>query len=707
MRAFAPDHMFLLRERLKCYNIYLKGRSNRDACFKHMRIEGELGMQRKTIRFRTTSLTVLLMLLLQMILSSHALGANVWTLDELGLSLELPENYVVFTRNIKENDPNLAEYGLAKKAMDNIMRSGNIYLNAWDEDVSHEIVVTMIESSFPDFSGLSDTALLALVSMTVEPYEAAGATVNGYEIYQHDQTKFIKLYLDQQNEGTLVHTVQYYTTVSKKAINITMHYYAGEVDAYNERVLQDIVDSAVFVGATETPTPVESTASFKYSDPKTGAAFTVPRNWKQEELSKEREIIKAKFISNEDSGLMILYGSVDLWEAMSESERMGFSRSDINNSALSKEDVSQMLDVKPSEVEMVSFGGKEYFKATSVSSGDFYGYTISIKMTTLYRFDDGFGYMFQTNIEESNAHYKDFVSLVSSMEFPPASAKEATNGKAPSAQNQNSGTSISTASNPEKESSLYTLPWVVRLLIDLCITVIIHPVPIWIYRFAIRKRPVAPKTAKRIVIIDVIIVFIIWLVLAVIMGGTKISILAFVVWSRICYSSLSKGYSLKNDYHINLSSCLIQDSPKNIETFEFEGRKYDRNKYIALESDALLKLKEKDLSDGYYKLQDDDTSKKLIGIGAANLEAHKQAILKHPDFQGTMLRRELQKESQKTESERTISSENPANEEIELHTTLQRMPRIRFCRRCGAEIGAEDNNCPRCGTPVIKVEQKE
>ncbi len=664
-------------------------------------------MQRKTIRFRTTSLTVLLMLLLQMLLLRNALGANVWTLDELGLSLELPENYVVFTRDIRENDPNLAEYGLTKKDMDNVMRSGNIYLNAWDEDVSHEIVVTMIESSFPDFSGLSDTALLALVSLTVEPYEAAGATLNGYEIYQHDQTKFIKLYLDQQNAGTLVHTVQYYTTVSKKAINITMHYYAGEVDAYNERVLQDIVDSAVFVGAIETPAPVENTAAFKYSDSITGAVFTVPRNWKQEELSKEREIIKAKFISNEDPGLIILYGSVDLWEAMAESERIGFSRSDINNSALSKEDVSQMLGVKPAEVEMVSFGGTEYFKASSVTEGDFYGYTLSVKMTTLYRFDNGFGYMFQTNIEESNTHYDDFVSLVSSMEFPATSATEATNGKEHPAQNHNSGTSNTTVSNPEKEYSLYTLPWVIRLLIDLCITVILHPVPIWIYRFVVRKRPVAPKTAKRIVIIDVIIVFVIWLVLAVLMSGTKISILAFVVWSRICYSSLSKGYSLKNDYHVKLGSCLLQDSSDHAEAFEFEGRKYDRNKYIALESEALLKLKEKDLSDGYYKLRDDDKSKKLLGIGAANLEAYKQAILKHPDFQGTMLRRELQKESLKTESERTISSENPVNEEIEQHATMQRMPRIRFCRRCGAEIGAEENNCPRCGTSIIKVEHKE
>ncbi len=647
--------------------------------------------------------TVIILLLMQVMLPINALGANTWILDELGLSLEIPEEYVVFTRDLRDNDPNLNKYGMTKSEMDDVMRSRNIYLNAWDEDVSHEIVVTMIDSSIPDFSSLSDTALLALVSITVKPLEEAGAIVKTYEVYQQKQTKFLKLLLDQYDGGEVVHTVQYYTTVAEKAINITMHYYSGEVDDYHEQVLRDIVDSVSFNGPVETSVPYENTPAFRYSDSKTGAAFTVPKNWQQEELSKEREIINAKFISNEEPGLVIIYGSADLWEAMSESERMGSVRSDINNSAINKTDVSQMAGVKPSEVEMVSFNGTEYYKVVSNTNGEYYGYTLTIKMTSLYRFDNGYMYMFQTNVDESSSYYDDFKSLVSSMEFPRTTGtKGDSTGTEYSSSNQITGKGSNTS--PEKDYSIRSLPWGIRLLIDLCITIILHPVPIWIYRYAIRKRPVVPQKAKRIVIVDAIIVFVIWFIIGVLINSSKISFLAIIVWSRICYASLANGYSVSNDYHIKIESCVLLSRDEYVDYFEYEGKKYDFKKYVALERDALLNQNMKSISDGYYRLQEENENRKLHGLGAANLEAYKQAILKHPDFQGTMLLRDIQRQSLNNNTTEKHNGElSEKGQEIELKVTIQK-PKIRFCRRCGSELTPGNDNCPRCGTPVFREE---
>lgn len=81
------------------------------------------------------------------------------------------------------------------------------------------------------------------------------------------------------------------------------------------------------------------------------------------------------------------------------------------------------------------------------------------------------------------------------------------------------------------------------LLIDLLITVIIHPMPIWIYRYIIRKAPVVPKTAKRIVIIDTIIVVAIMLFITYFEDGGQLSFAAVFLWSKVSYSSLTKGYT--------------------------------------------------------------------------------------------------------------------------------------------------------------------
>ena len=85
------------------------------------------------------------------------------------------------------------------------------------------------------------------------------------------------------------------------------------------------------------------------------------------------------------------------------------------------------------------------------------------------------------------------------------------------------------------------------LLFDLLITVIIHPMPIWIYRYTIRNAPVIPKTAKRIVIIDTIIVVLIMLLITYFEGGGLLSFAAVFFWSKVSYSSLTKGYSEDSD----------------------------------------------------------------------------------------------------------------------------------------------------------------
>ena len=74
---------------------------------------------------------------------SLAENCNVYQLDELGISISIPNELVVFTRDTGNNDPNLSLYGLTKDGLLSIMEESNIYMNAWNATIDFEIVITM------------------------------------------------------------------------------------------------------------------------------------------------------------------------------------------------------------------------------------------------------------------------------------------------------------------------------------------------------------------------------------------------------------------------------------------------------------------------------------------------------------------------------------------------------------------------------------
>lgn len=187
-----------------------------------------------------------LMLLCAMAIPGIAQEADTYQLTEPELRLSLPAGYVVFTRDIDENDPNLALYGLTKESISTLMTQRHIYFNAWDQEISHEIIVTMTDSPIDNMQQLSDTELADLQDSFAPEYEKAGITYLTSKVYEHPQVTFLKIYISQFNDDNAVYGLQYYTIYEGKAINITLQSYSGEIDDAKEAIIKQIVDSAVF-----------------------------------------------------------------------------------------------------------------------------------------------------------------------------------------------------------------------------------------------------------------------------------------------------------------------------------------------------------------------------------------------------------------------------------------------------------------------------
>ena len=489
---------------------------------------------------RKSFIALCLFLIIGIVLPTAVYAADTtYSLDEADVDISLPSDYIVFTRDIRDDDPNLAAYGLTKEDLSSLMLSGNIYLDAWDKKVQHEILVTMTNYPYVDFSQYDDAELLSLASTFTAKYEDNGITCTKTEVYEHEHRKFTKIYVNQPYKGGTAYGVQYGTTQNGKAIFITLHSNIGTFGADEETLLRTVVDGAEFTaGPQATQTAAKEKAPFVYTDAETQASFTVGSSWSQAELFQDADYINAKFVPDGGDATAILYGSSDLWEAMSASEKGDSLRSDIDNSVLSKADIAKTFSVDVSKVKTVTLGGYDYYEVEGTVTNSDLGIDVSIPMIEIVRVENGYMYVFQYFGSSTHPHYQDFISLVASAHYPAIRPNTVT-GVVDKSLQEEPQNSINAAAN--QRDSLYRLA-AANLLLRLFLTIAIYSLPIFIYRYAIRKTPMRPRTARRVTVIYAICAFFGIALTIFFLGGSMAPGGAIFLWSFINYKVLTSGY---------------------------------------------------------------------------------------------------------------------------------------------------------------------
>lgn len=351
---------------------------------------------------------------------------NTYYLDELGLQVTIPTEYCVITRDTPDNDQIFSDLGIARAEFVSELESKNIYLSAIPDAYNEEIVVTMIESAINNFSLVSDTDLDILASTLETQYADRGISILKYDIYQHSQAKFIRIYFTDTDET--VHALQYYTIYDGKAMNFTMRSYEGSISSRQEAAMKTIVDSIQYDEAPPVAEKGEDTDPFLHTDTDSGVTFTVPANWKQEPFTEDWEFIDVQFLSTKEDGGTIFYGSMDIWEQLSESERAGYTRSDLSNSGVTKSDVARMCDTTSNKITTVTYNGVQYFKYEAKGTTNIYGFDVTVTMTQLLHFDNGWVYSFQFGGASTHKLYSDFESLLESVQYPVTSNEDMNSG---------------------------------------------------------------------------------------------------------------------------------------------------------------------------------------------------------------------------------------------------------------------------------------
>ncbi len=349
-------------------------------------------------------------------------NSSKYTISELGIDLTIPLGYKVITRDTPPNASVFEDLKRTKSEVIEQFETSNIYLNAISSDSSEEIVVTMTESGLSDFNLISDFSLDTLASAIVKQYTDYGITVSKYEVYQHSQAKFIKVYFSNTSNSAC--GLQYYTAYDNKAMNFTLRSYKGYITSTQENTIKSVVDSIKFETEPLKAEPGEDTSAFVYADADSGLSFTVPANWKQKEMSKERNYIDAKFVQTKEDGNIIIYSSLDMWNEMPASERDDYTREDINNSAFTKSDIAEMYNTTADKISLVNYNGIEYYFGEMTGSSEIYGLDWNMTMTQAVHIDNGWLYMFQFAGTSNREYFADFEKLMNSVQLPANSSIE-------------------------------------------------------------------------------------------------------------------------------------------------------------------------------------------------------------------------------------------------------------------------------------------
>ncbi len=213
-------------------------------------------------------ISVLLLLCLSVAVGSAAFAdTEKLSFAELALTLSVPEAAAVFTRDVMEDDPNLATF---QQTRDNLLRlfiTNNIYLNVVMTDPYAEILlaqqVTEASEGVFDFNLLSeqelrqsaDSIINGTTSAEPPSTEAEPLILENYTTYRHPQMVFLKFTGAQMQDDEPTYITQYYTIFNGGMVSLTLRTFGYRPTADQDLMLIEMVDSMNFSQVLSRPEP--------------------------------------------------------------------------------------------------------------------------------------------------------------------------------------------------------------------------------------------------------------------------------------------------------------------------------------------------------------------------------------------------------------------------------------------------------------------
>lgn len=410
------------------------------------------------------------------VLPVSAVSYTTYRLETAELSLELPDSLTVITRdNFQDMRDKLLDQGLSPSLFLDFMYDSAIHLNAWSKGISYEITYSQTpDPTAVDFYQYSDRELELMIPEIELGYSAQGLLVDSCTLYLHPQVKFFKVQSEGVISGKMSYNMQYYASLDKKTINVILYSYDTPITEEMESMMDRIVDSMVF---DELPKH-SLKPDYTYTDPATGAYFIVPGDWIQKSVADGTGSVR--FISPEDPTVAITYESQDLWGQWSENQRAGRKRSDISITRLSSSEAAEILGFSMDQTQKVSYSGMPYYQ---------YDDDTSVITATL---QNGYRYAFTLSSPADSEALSALESILATTGYPIAE---------PETEASSDAAAIAPLPALPKGGDKEAASASIKILLSVMIAAAACLLPIVIFRFAVKRMPMAPQKARWVTLI--------------------------------------------------------------------------------------------------------------------------------------------------------------------------------------------------------------
>lgn len=175
--------------------------------------------------------------------------AEVVEIEELNLSIELPQELEITTRD--DIDPMFFDV----EAAYDYMIENDIYLNVipWDETFRYELSVFMVDVEGQDsFYTASEKELEKSLPDFAENLQQIGAEIVSSEVMSIGQSKYVVFEMRNIESVGSIYAKQYYTAINEQAISFTMHVF-NEADIQEAEELLDAAMQTVQFSKVTTP----------------------------------------------------------------------------------------------------------------------------------------------------------------------------------------------------------------------------------------------------------------------------------------------------------------------------------------------------------------------------------------------------------------------------------------------------------------------
>ena len=220
---------------------------------------------------------IIVFILVIIILSCNGIALaedSIYELDEMNMTITIPVEFIVLTRDIKDDDPNLLVYYTDKETLLNVYENSHIYLSGRNDYDSIKIDITMIEnddiSYIFDFStytineidgfaqkmlGMETQEIIDIANEAgqVDMSDVSEVSFDKYFITKYDQVFFIVSDTYNVYDDITIYVRQYSTIINGQGINITMQSTNKELSNDNIMLLDSIINSIEFSEIKEKP----------------------------------------------------------------------------------------------------------------------------------------------------------------------------------------------------------------------------------------------------------------------------------------------------------------------------------------------------------------------------------------------------------------------------------------------------------------------